>query len=402
VLAALAREPEGLASSAILDAVPSSFPHLSPAALALRTPDGRDKLLRYNAMWARQFLEWRGLIRKVRRRVYAITPEGMALIGRAAGSDGSVDLTALAAHFKTRPNRPVSAEGSPGGATAASKRAEAVPAAASGEGARRTDGPAPVRSFADAAEFVLDRFGGGQPMHYRAITRKALELGLVVTRGRTPEQTLYAQVLADIDRRERSGEPPRFVRHGRGMVALSRSVPVGLAAQIERHNARVREQLHARMLAIPPGEFETLVGELLAKLGFQDVEVTARSGDGGIDVRGTLVVGEVIRTRMAVQVKRWRANNVQAPTVQQVRGSLGTHDQGLIITTSDFSAGARTEAERPNAVPVALMNGTQLVDLLIQEGIGIRRASYELIDLEEGAEGSDAVTQDARRGAPGR
>ncbi len=123
-----------------------------------------------------------------------------------------------------------------------------------------------------------------------------------------------------------------------------------------------------------------IVGQLLVALGFQDVSVTSRSGDGGIDVRGTLVVGEVIRTRMAVQVKRWRAN-VQAPIVQQVRGSLGTHDQGLIITTSDFSPGARSEAERANAVPVALMNGEQLVVLLVQHDLGVRRDSYDLIEL---------------------
>ena len=104
------------------------------------------------------------------------------------------------------------------------------------------------------------------------------------------------------------------------------------------------------------------------------------SGDGGIDVRGTLVVGDVIRTRMAVQVKRWKSN-VQAPIVQQVRGSLGTHDQGLIITTSNFSEGARTEAERQNAVPVALMNGQQLVGLLVENDIGVHRVPYELIQL---------------------
>jgi restriction system protein len=61
----------------------------------------------------------------------------------------------------------------------------------------------------------------------------------------------------------------------------------------------------------------------------------SRSKDGGIDVRGALVVGDVIRTRLAVQVKRWK-NNVQSPVIQQVRGSLGAHEQGLIITTSDF------------------------------------------------------------------
>jgi len=115
-------------------------------------------------------------------------------------------------------------------------------------------------------------------------------------------------------------------------------------------------------------------------LGFEDVQVTRYAGDGGIDVRGTLVVGDVIRTHMAVQVKRWKGN-VQAPTVQQVRGSLGTHDQGLIITTSDFSVGAREEAALPNKTPIGLMSGTQLVSLLVEHGIGVRRTPHELIDV---------------------
>lgn len=69
-----------------------------------------------------------------------------------------------------------------------------------------------------------------------------------------------------------------------------------------------------------------------------------------------------------------------------MRGSLGAHEQGLIITTSDFSAGARSEAARPDAVPVALMNGEQLVTLLIEHDIGVRRASYDLIELGEDEE----------------
>jgi restriction system protein len=77
---------------------------------------------------------------------------------------------------------------------------------------------------------------------------------------------------------------------------------------------------------------------------------------------------------------------VQAPTVQQVRGSLGTHDQGLIITTSDFSVRARAEAERPNADPVALMNGEQLVALLVEHSIGVRRASHDILTLADAAE----------------
>lgn len=45
---------------------------------------------------------------------------------------------------------------------------------------------------------------------------------------------------------------------------------------------------------------------LLAEMGSEIVEVTKLSGDGGIDVRGTLVVGDVVRIKMAVQVKKWK------------------------------------------------------------------------------------------------
>ena len=100
---------------------------------------------------------------------------------------------------------------------------------------------------------------------------------------------------------------------------------------------------------------------------------------------------------MAVQVKRWKTkNHVQAPVVQQVRGSLGTHEQGLIITTSDFSAGAKREAERPNAVPVALMNGDKLVELLAEYQVGIRRQAHDLFELEEEEPDIDGAAADAK------
>jgi restriction system protein len=225
-------------------------------------------------------------------------------------------------------------------------------------------------SFTQAAEKILATHGKKEPMHYRAITQKALELGLLNTEGQTPEATMYAR-----------GEQPRFVQHKGGFVSLSTWMGKGLAFDIEQHNRKVRTEILKRLIAMGATEFEHFVSELLAKVGFEELKVTPPSKDGGIDVRGVLVVGEVIRTKMAVQVKKWNKGNVQAPHVQQVRGSLGAHEQGLIITTSDFSKGAKDEATRPDAVPVALMNGEQLVVLMVQHEVMVARRPHDILDL---------------------
>ena len=239
-------------------------------------------------------------------------------------------------------------------------------------------------SFTDCAQRVLEEFSGKKPMHYREITEKALQKGWLVTGGKTPEATMYAQVITEIKRQQKRGDRPRFVQHGRGYVGLSQWMGRGLAFQIEQHNHQVRKALRERLLAMKPGEFEELISQLLAEMGFEMVEVTKLSGDGGIDVRGTLVVGEVVRIKMAVQVKKWKLkNNIQAPVVQQVRGSLGVHEQGLIITTSNFSAGAIKEAAQPDKTPIALMNGEQLVMLLMEHGIGVHRSTPDLFEIDE-------------------
>lgn len=239
-------------------------------------------------------------------------------------------------------------------------------------------------SFTDCAQKVLEEFGGKKPMHYREITEKALQKGWLITGGKTPEATMYAQVITEIKRQQKRGERPRFVQHGRGNVGLSQWMGRGLAFQIEQHNHQVRKALRERLLAMKPGEFEELISQLLAEMGFEMVEVTKLSGDGGIDVRGTLVVGEVVRIKMAVQAKKWKLKkNIQSPDVQKVRGSLGVHEHGLIITTSDFSPGAVKESTQANKTPIALMNGGQLVMLLMEHGIGVHRSTPDLFEIDE-------------------
>ncbi len=241
--------------------------------------------------------------------------------------------------------------------------------------------PGQPLTFLDAAEHVLRDEAGRRPMHYREITRRAMAQGMIATSGQTPGATMYAQLLTDIQRRQRRGETPRFARLGPGQFGLHAWEPTGLAGQIGQHNQLIHQELHRHIQSMPWLAFEVLVERLLGALGFDAVQITRKSGDGGIDVRGTLVVGDAVRIQMAVQVKRWRAN-VQAPIVQQVRGSLGVHEQGLIITSGDFSMGARTEAASPGKTPVGLMNGEQLVRLLVENDILVRRTSHDLLELD--------------------
>src|SRR6266508_4289617 len=107
---------------------------------------------------------------------------------------------------------------------------------------------------------------------------------------------------------------------------------------------RTKHGLLEQLGQIDPGTFEELIGELLERIGFEEVEVTRRSGDGGIDVRGVLTVGGVTRVKTAIQVKRW-ANTIPDRIVRELRGSLGPAEQGLIITTSGFTRPAVAEAK---------------------------------------------------------
>jgi len=238
-------------------------------------------------------------------------------------------------------------------------------------------------SFTDSAEYMLDKYAHRKPMHYREITERALSEGILETKGATPEATMYAQILTEIKRRTQRGDDPRFVKHGKGMVGLWKWTPKGVAHTVAEHNKAVRGELRADLLNLSARGFEELIGLLLAEMGFESVEVTSLSNDGGIDVRGNLIIDGVLPIRMAVQAKRWKAN-VRAPAVQQLRGSLGVEEHGMLITVSGFSRGAIAEAKRPGATHIALVNGDQLVDLLVRYEVGVVRTEHMVAEVVEG------------------
>ena len=227
-------------------------------------------------------------------------------------------------------------------------------------------------SFLDSAERILHA-NNGKPMHYKKITQNALKLKLIKTEGKTPEATMNAQLVTDIKKVRADGKPSRFVKYGKGMYGLtSWEKSDSLINQIVKHNLEIRKKLRNRLMEMKPDKFEEVIGMLLPEMGFESVEVTSLHNDGGIDVRGVFQLAGSLRINMAVQVKRWK-HNVQRNVVQAFRGSLTTHEQGIIITTSDFSKGAKEESEHTGKTPIALINGEDLLGLLIKYNIFIKK-----------------------------
>jgi restriction system protein len=185
-----------------------------------------------------------------------------------------------------------------------------------------------------------------------------------------------------VNKAEAQGDVSEFTKAGKGMVGLAEWEGPGAAAEIKKHNADVRQKLLATVLTMDPSEFEEMLGRLLAEMGFDEIQVTKYHGDKGIDLRGTLMVTGGIPIRMAIQAKRWKAG-VQAPEVQKVRGASAANERAVIIATSSFGPGARAEAEREGFPPVGLIDGAELVGLMIEHGIGVKRTPYEVIDLDE-------------------
>jgi restriction system protein len=236
-------------------------------------------------------------------------------------------------------------------------------------------------TFLNAAEEVLRRHSPGAPLHFKRITELALEDHLIESKGLTPEATMGAQLYSDVKRRNALGKPERFHQSGKGLFGLATPIdPLGGA--VAAHNDDVKTQLRVVLSEADPYAFENLIGTLLGILGFEDVEVTKRSGDGGVDVRATLTVGGVTDVKTAVQVKRW-TKNVAGKTVNELRGALGPHERGLVITLSDFTPDARQEAAALDRTPITLVDGDQLLDLLIDNEIGVTSRKVVILELDE-------------------
>lgn len=140
-----------------------------------------------------------------------------------------------------------------------------------------------------------------------------------------------------------------------------------------------------QVLQLDDREFEILVGHLLTALGFEGSEVIGRTGDGGVDAIGELSVSGLAKVKVYVQAKRYNlGSKVNANTVKQLRQAIPFGGQGAFITTADYRSAATEVALEPGFPRIGLVNGRQLVDLLIEHWDDIPPEFRDLLGLKPG------------------
>lgn len=150
----------------------------------------------------------------------------------------------------------------------------------------------------------------------------------------------------------------------------------------ERQKLSWQEQVIEELLRISPSSFERLCQRLLRELGFQNVEVTGQTNDGGIDGKGILRLGGVLSFHVIFQAKRYKGS-VSPSIVRDFRGAMvGRADKGLIITTGTFTREAKKEAQRDGSPPIDLIDGYDLAEKLKELRLGIEVELVEKVNIK--------------------
>ena len=131
-----------------------------------------------------------------------------------------------------------------------------------------------------------------------------------------------------------------------------------------------------------PSAFERLVRVLLLRLGFSQVEVVGRSGDGGIDLLGVVKVNNVLSFRVLAQCKRYR-DAVGPGDIRNFRGAMqGRTDKGIFVTSGRFTGEARKESSRDGVPEIDLVDGEALSLLLKDLKMGVETEMIERVSIK--------------------
>ena len=161
-------------------------------------------------------------------------------------------------------------------------------------------------------------------------------------------------------------------------------VEMPLAAEKTVPSVDWREQLNQYLIeTLSPAAFERLVQRMLRETGFAQVEVTGRTGDGGIDGKGIARINGILSFRVVFQCKRY-SGAVGSSAIRDFRGAMqGRADKGLFITTGYFTREAVKEATRDGAIAIDIVDGEKLAEKLKELALGVKIELVERVEIDE-------------------
>lgn len=183
----------------------------------------------------------------------------------------------------------------------------------------------------------------------------------------------------------RENFPRPVSRAGKAAAADDESDDADTSAPDEKsylNQDEIQEELVTLLRSVTDKGFEELCARLLRHIGFANVNVTGKTGDRGVDGEGYLLINRFVRTKVMFQCKRY-AGTVQAKEVRDFRGAIqGRAERGIFLTTGTFTKGAREEAARENATAIELVDIDRLLELMIEESLGVSEAKALTINRE--------------------
>jgi restriction system protein len=151
-----------------------------------------------------------------------------------------------------------------------------------------------------------------------------------------------------------------------------------ITAAVAAIEAKLRDDLLARLLAATPDFFERVVVDLLLAMGYgsdtgEAGRTLGRGGDGGVD--GVIREDRLGLDVIYIQAKRYSADRAIGPDA--LRSFSGALDEkgarkGVFITTSRFTAEAERYAAHHQTKRIVLLDGERLTKLMIAHGVGMR------------------------------
>jgi len=181
---------------------------------------------------------------------------------------------------------------------------------------------------------------------------------------------------------------------GNSVTAVALPSEIGMAVPVATPDdrlgqalAELRQAASSELLellaAVSPSFFETIVLELLHRMGYganrSDIQKVGGSGDEGID--GIISLDRLGLEKVYVQAKRWQSS-VGRPELQAFYGALAGQKakKGVFITTSGYTAQALQFVKSVEGI--VLVDGVRLAELMIDHEVGVSARAVKIPKID--------------------